>query len=108
MGWYHIFTNESTKFIAFGLPYNAGVPSLCNLYVHVYHSGTLKKEERIYASVSIVSEIRMVRLYDIIILYYDEKTNFCLFVCLKSQSTIFQLCRDNFLSSMVEPVLSSR
>ena len=57
MDWYHIFTKESTKLIAFGLPYNAGMLSLCNLYVYVYHNATLTKEERIYASVSVVSEI---------------------------------------------------
>ena len=57
MGWYHIFTKESTKLKAFGPPYKAGLLSPCNLYVHVYHNATLTKEERIYASVSIVSEI---------------------------------------------------
>ena len=57
MGWYHIFTKESTKLIAFGLPYNECMLSLCNLHVHVYHTATQTKEERIYASVSIVSEV---------------------------------------------------
>ena len=55
MGWYHIFTKENTKIIAFGLPNNAGMLSPCNLYV--YHNTTLTKEERIYASVSIGSKI---------------------------------------------------
>ena len=36
----------------------------------------------------------MVDLYDIIILYYD-KTYFCLLVCSKSQSTIFQYVETN-------------
>ena len=40
---------ENTAFIAFGLPYNAGMLSLCNLYV--YHNATLTKEESIYASI---------------------------------------------------------
>ena len=57
MRWYHIFTNESTKLIAFELPYNEGMLSPCNLHVNVYHNATLTKEEIIYASVSIVSEI---------------------------------------------------
>ena len=46
--------------------------------LNVYHNATLTKE-RIYAYVSIVSEIWMVRHYDIIILYYDETT---IFACL--------------------------
>ena len=54
MGWYQIFTKDNTKLIAFGLPYNAGTLSPCNLYV--YHIATLTKEERIYAYVSIRSE----------------------------------------------------
>ena len=49
----------------------------------------------------------MISLYDVIILYNEEKL-FCLLVCLKSQSTIFQSCLENFTSSNVEPVLSSR
>ena len=48
---------STTKLLAFGLPYNAGMLSPCNLYIHVYLNATLTKEERIYASVSIVSEI---------------------------------------------------
>ena len=51
--------------------------SPCNPYV--YHNALLTKEERIYASVSIRSEIKMVSLYDNIILYYDEKA---IFACL--------------------------
>ena len=50
----YISTKENTKLIAFGLPYNAGMLSPCNLYV--YHNATLTNE-RIYATVSIVSEI---------------------------------------------------
>ena len=49
-----IFTRENTKLIAFGLHYNAGMLSPCNLYLH--HNATLTKE-RIYAPVSIVREI---------------------------------------------------
>ena len=71
MGWFHIFMKErTTKLLAFGLPYNAGMLSPCNLsnlYIHVYLNATVTKEERIYASVSIVSEIWMIGLYDIII-----------------------------------------
>ena len=57
MGWYHIFTKENTKLInvAFGLPYDAGTLSPCNLYV--YHNASLTKEERVYASVLIGREI---------------------------------------------------
>ena len=55
MGWYHLFTKENTKLIAFGLSLNAGMLSPCNIYV--YYNATLTKEERIGASVSIGSEI---------------------------------------------------
>ena len=48
-------TKENAKFRAFELPYNEGMLSLCNLYV--YHNATLKKEGRIYVSVSVGSEI---------------------------------------------------
>ena len=51
--------------------------------MHVYHNATLTKEERIYASVLIGSKIKMVSLYDIIMLYCDEKA------ILKPKSTIF-------------------
>ena len=52
-----VFTKENTKLIhvAFEQTYNAGMLSPCNLYV--YHNASLTKEERIYASVSIGSEI---------------------------------------------------
>ena len=38
-----------------------------------------------------------------------QETSFAkkVFLCFTSQSTIFQSCRDNFLSSGVEPVLKS-
>ena len=92
MGRYQIFSKENTKLNAFGLSYNAGMLSPCNL--HVYHNATRTKEERTYASVSIGSKIWMVSLYDSILLYDDESPIFCLIICLKSQSTSFQSCRE--------------
>ena len=55
MGLNHIFAKENSTLIEFRLSYNEGMLSQCNLYV--YHNATLTKEESIYASVSMGSEI---------------------------------------------------
>ena len=51
----------------------------CHHVIYMYII-TLHSQKRIYASISIVSETRMLFHYDIIILYYDEKL--FLLVCL--------------------------